>query len=427
VRLRLTLLYGGLFVLSGAILLGITYGLVREATDGTYVYRGSKGTSGAVVQSPRGSSGGKPPDDATLRTESGSENLTPAQARTQARQLETLAKQQHDDQLKELLTQSAIALGIMTLVSLVVGWFIAGRVLRPLRTITATTRSISATNLHERLALDGPDDELKELGDTIDELLARLETTFDAQRAFVANASHELRTPLARQRTIAQVALADPDASIDSMRAAHERVLVAGQQQERLIEALLTLTRGQAGLAHREPFDLATVTDTVLQGRCAEAGQLDLHLDPALKPAPTAGDPPLAERLVTNLVENAIRHNRRHGRIEISTNTNNGDAILSIVNDGPNIPPSELARLFEPLQRLDPARSSHPDGHGLGLSIVQAIADAHNATIAAQTRPSGGLAIEIRFPVATRPQLDSESSSTERPVSHEQQAVSTSV
>jgi signal transduction histidine kinase len=183
--------------------------------------------------------------------------LTQQQLEGQAHLLDTQRVAQQDAQLHQLLVNSGIALGLMAGVSIVLGWMVAGRVLRPLHTITTAARHISVTSLHERLALAGPDDELKELGDAFDDLTARLERSFDAQRRFVANASHELRTPLARQRTVAQVALGDPEATVDSLRVAHERVLAAGAQQEHLIEALLTLARGQAGLVKHEPFDLA--------------------------------------------------------------------------------------------------------------------------------------------------------------------------
>jgi signal transduction histidine kinase len=399
VRLRLALLYGSLFLVSGAVLLGITYGLVREATDGVYVYRGPNGIAGAVIVSPGKSPGTRAPGGARINVnDDAPKNLTPKQLRAQSRQIDSLARQQHADQLHLLLTRSAVALGIMTLISLVLGWFVAGRALRPVRTITTRARAISATNLHERLALDGPDDELKDLGDTIDDLLARLDGAFEAQRQFVANASHELRTPLARQRTIAQVAAADPDATVDSLRAAHERVIAAGEEQTLLIDALLTLTRGQAGLARRREFDLTTITDAVVRARRAEADARDVHVHTALAAAPTTGDPDLAERLVTNLVDNALRHNRPGGRIEITTSVRNGHALLTVTNDGPTIPPSEVERLFEPLQRLDPARSGHADGHGLGLSIVRAVATAHTAGIVARARPDGGLHIEVDFP-----------------------------
>jgi signal transduction histidine kinase len=398
VRMRLTLLYSGLFLASGAVLLAITYGLVQRATDdGTYVYRGSNGNA-AVIESPRRKAPDDPADTTARSNNGNSTSLSPGQLRAQARRIKSLAKQQHADQLHELLVQSAVALGIMTIASLALGWFIAGRVLRPLRSITQTARHISATNLHERIAIDGPNDELKELGDTIDDLLARLERAFAAHKQFVANASHELRTPLARQRIVAQVALANPDATIDSLRAAHERVLATGQQQERFIDALLTLTRGQAGLARQEHFDLTAVTERIMRDRSSEAAVRHLHVNTTLEPASVSGDPSLTECLVTNLIDNALRHTCPDGRIHITTRTTNGHATLSVTNDGPNIPPTELPRLFQPLQRLDPGRTSNPDGHGLGLSIVQAIADAHHATITARARPEGGLTIDVHFP-----------------------------
>jgi signal transduction histidine kinase len=402
VRVRLTLLYGGLFLVCGVVLLAVTYVLVRNATDGVYVYRDDNGITGAVVNADGSSRHHPSVANAEFTDEGGTPRMVPpAQAKAEARRLEALAKHQHDDQMHELLAQSAIALGVTTVVSLVLGWFVAGRVLRPVRTITSATRTISATNLHERLALDGPRDELRELGDTIDGLLARLERAFDAQRQFVANASHELRTPLARQRTVAQVALDDPDATIESLRAAHERVLAAGRQQERLIDALLTLTRGQAGLAQREQFDLASLTDDIVHDRMPDAEAMHVHLDATLEPAPTTGDHDLAGQLIANLVDNAIRHNRPGGRIDISTGTSNGHAILAVSNDGALVPASELPRLFEPLERLESTRTSIGNGYGLGLSIVRAISDAHDAIVTTHARPEGGLAIAVRFAAAT--------------------------
>src|SRR6516162_3260679 len=265
VRLRLTLLYGGLFLLSGAVLLAVTYVLVVSATDGV-IFKGQNGSQVSVHGSHNGTGpngGGQPP--AVQTSGGGTSGLSPSQLLAKARRLEAQAARQHAAELNQLLIQSGLALTGMAVLSIGLGWLVAGRVLRPLRTITAAAREISATNLHERLALGGPDDELKELGDTFDGLLARLEASFSAQRQFVANASHELRTPLARQRVLSQVALADPDATVEALRAAHERVLAAGAEQEQLIEALLTLARGQAGLSTREPFDLAELAGQVLR------------------------------------------------------------------------------------------------------------------------------------------------------------------
>jgi signal transduction histidine kinase len=299
--------------------------------------------------------------------------------------------------LHELLTRSEIALAVTAALSVALGWLIAGRVLRPLRTITAAARGISATSLSERLALGGPHDELRELGDTFDALLARLEASFTAQRQFIANASHELRTPLARQRVISQVALADPSATTETLRAAHEQVLASGAQQEQLIEALLTLARGQAGLDEHAPFDLAALTRQVLAARRSEAEDRNLMLHADLRPAAAAGSRRLAERLAANLIDNALRHNVPGGRIDLTTSTRNSRAVLRVANTGTEIPAAAVARLFQPFQRLGTDRTSRGEGTGLGLSIVQAIADAHGAGITARPQPGGGMLVEVTF------------------------------
>ena len=242
----------------------------------------------------------------------------------------------------------------MALLSLWLGWLIAGRVLRPLRTITDAVRDISARDLHRRLALDGPGDELRHLGDTFDELLERLEASFEAQRRFVANASHELRTPLTLQRTLLQVALADPDADTDTLREMGEDLLDASKRQERLIDALLTLSRSQGGLDRREPIDLTAIAADILH-------TLDLHdltIETRLEPAQIRGDADLVERLVANVLGNAVRHNLPHGRIEIATRTEPGCALLRVTNTGAAIPPDDLNRLFQPFQRLDKQRTN---------------------------------------------------------------------
>ncbi|HKA95055.1 MAG TPA: HAMP domain-containing sensor histidine kinase [Streptosporangiaceae bacterium] len=402
VRLRLTLLYGGLFLLSGAALLAVTYVLVVQATSGV-IFKGQNGSQVAISGSHRGpapSGGGQPP---ALRTSGGgSGGLSARQLQAQARKLQAQASRQHEAELHQLLIQSGLALAGMAVLSIGLGWVVAGRVLRPLRTITAAAREISATSLHERLALGGPDDELKELGDTFDGLLARLDASFSAQRQFVANASHELRTPLARQRVLSQVALADPDASAEILRAAHERVLAAGAEQEQLIEALLTLARGQAGLGTRLPFDLAEIAGQVLGARrpAAELRGLDVHA--ALSVAPAAGDPRLAERLAANLVDNALNHNVADGHVDVATGIRNGQAILSVTNSGPVVPAAQVDRLLQPFQRHGAGRTGHRKGLGLGLSIVQAIATAHGGTLAIHPRPAGGLRVEVTFPAPGR-------------------------
>ena len=402
VRLQLALLYGGLFLISGAVLLGITYALVSNATNGAYTYRGPNGTFNTVV------GGSSPPPPGGQPSSQGGDqrftmgrrgsDLTAQQQQAQAELLRSQARRYRDDQLHQLLTQSEIALGIMAVISVAMGWLVAGRVLRRVRTITTAAREISATNLHERLALSGPKDELKELGDTFDDLLARLDAAFHAQRQFIANASHELRTPLARQRAVAQVALSDPDATVESLRQAHERVLAAGAQQERLIAALLTLARGQAGLSEREPFDLASVVDQTVAAQRSEAAERGVSVRTQLATAPTSGDPRLAEQLAANLVNNALRHNVPGGQVQVTTRTRDELAVLSIANTGPDTPQDTIDRLFQPFQRLRPKRTGRQEGLGLGLSIVQAIATAHGATIEALSRPGGGLVITVSFP-----------------------------
>jgi signal transduction histidine kinase len=424
VRLRLAALYAALFLVSGAGLLTITYELVAHElpskSEASFSAGGPLkakaqvvGAGGPVIIA--GSSAAQAGGHACAGISAGTPASlpNPNQVDQCVEYLRSSVTAQHDSDLGNLLIGSFVALGAMTIAALGFGWLMAGRVLRPLRTITSTARNISASNLHERLALAGPDDELKELGDTFDGLLGRLEAAFAAQRQFVANASHELRTPLARQRTLVEVALAEPEPTVAALRGVCERVLVAGGQQERLIEALLTLARSQRGLDQWEPIDLAALTADVLQARQSEAAAKNLQVSctvaggamgPADQAGPAAvllGDAPLAERLVANLVDNAIRHNLPGGWISLRVGAVQGEAVLTVANSGPVVPPGEVSRLFAPFQRLGAARgvnSGQRDGQGLGLSIVSAIAAAHGADLQALARPDGGLHIELRFP-----------------------------
>ncbi len=278
------------------------------------------------------------------------------------------------------------------------GWLIAGRLLRPLRTIIATAKDISASNLSRRLQVGGRADELGELGETLDGLFGRLEASFESQRHFVANASHELRTPLAAERTLLQVALADPDATAASLRSTCQKVLVLGDQQERLIDALLTLASSERGIARWEPFDLAEITAKVLVDRQPEADRRDIAVEASLSAAAATGDPSLLESLVTNLVDNAIRHNSDGGLLRVSTAITDGLAVLSVSNTGAFIPAAEVDRLLQPFQRLGGERLRQAGGYGLGLAIVRTIASAHNAMLTATSRPGGGLDINVAFP-----------------------------
>jgi len=407
VRLKLTLVIGGLIVACGVGLLGFTYLLMSRSV---VTFENGNGMSvsisriGAddergpvIVQSTTDLPPGQIPD---------AERLSPDQLREQGDILRQQALEQRSAQLRQFLVQSGIALAVLAVVSVLAGWYVAGRLLRRLRTITTAAQDISATNLHRRLDFHGPQDELKELGDTFDALLARLEGSFAAQRQFVANASHELRTPLARQRALGQVALADPEASTGALRAAHERILVAGAQQEHLIDALLTLARGQAGFAVSTSFDLAGLTGEVVEARQGDAAARGITLTGRLDPATVAGDARLTERLVVNLVDNAVRHNHSGGSAQVETRVRDGVALLIVTNTGPEVAADAVPDLFQPFTRLGTQRidqsTSQSGGLGLGLSIVRAIAEAHDATVEAQPRAGGGLVVTVTFRPAPR-------------------------
>ncbi|GAA2911805.1 sensor protein CutS [Actinoplanes cyaneus] len=387
VRLRLALLFGLLFFATGATLLAITYLLVRYS-----ILHISPGPVEGAQAAPAGQGPSLLPEGSSgpIHQQSSMDFSMPA---TQA-----ALESQKMVVLEQLWINSAFALAIMSAASVVLGWLMAGRVLRPLRTITTAARRISATSLNERLSLQGPDDELKELGDTFDGLLSRLQVSFEAQRRFVANASHELRTPLARQRALGQVALSNPHADEASLRAAHERILAAGAQQERLIEALLTLARGQAGIDTREPFDLGELAREVVTARQSDAEHRSVALRSSIAPATMAGHRNLTERLIINVIDNAIRHNVPGGRVDVETYVLDSRPLLVVSNTGPVVPAETIDRLFQPFQRLNTDRTSRTEGLGLGLSIVRAIAQAHEGTVTAVPRPGGGLTVTVAFP-----------------------------
>jgi signal transduction histidine kinase len=378
VRGRLTLLYGGLFLTCGVALLAITYLLVAHTfpvEHQTTARLGGESIAGTLPNTTQ-----------------------PVTTRVSPSAMTAVIDHYRSADLHQLLVESGIALAIMIVFSIALGWVVAGRVLRPLRTITTATQRISEQNLHRRLALEGPNDELKHLGDTIDALLARLQNAFDAQRQFVANASHELRTPVTVGCTLLEMVLGDPHPTVESFRATCADVLESEQQQAKRIEALLTLAQGQAGLDQPQPVDLARITDHVLLTRRPEADDRQIDVRTILAPAAAAGDPELVERLIANLLDNALHHNTPNGHVELTTSTQADHAILTITNTGPIVPADALTQLFQPFHRLAAARTTHGEGIGLGLSIVQAIADTHHATIDAQPQPAGGLKISISFP-----------------------------
>jgi signal transduction histidine kinase len=363
-RLRLTLMYSGMFLLLGTAVVVIIFVVVLTTTGSSVA---------AAVSATPGS---------------------PA--------LHSAATQQHSADIARLLAVSWLTLALTAAASALLGWFAAGRVLRPLRNMTATARTISAGNLHQRLALSGPEDEFKQLGDTFDDLLGRLEASFEAQRRFVANAAHELRTPLTIERTLVQVALADPKADAQTLRATCEELLASGRNHERLLDGLLTLASGQRGLERRESVELADVARWQTESSRVELEADRLELVTDLAPAAVLGDPALLERLTANLVDNAIAYNRPGGRVDVSTATEADRAILTVANTGPAVPRDAVERLFEPFQQLDRERTGSDRHYGLGLSIVRAIATAHDATVAARPNHAGGLVVTVAFPANDR-------------------------
>jgi len=398
VRFRLTLLCGALFLAAGAALLAITYVLIRSS-DSIVVARARTPHHLTIASNRLGFAKGQQSFNVMANgrlRRAGPGSPTAAQVH-EINQLRAQALATHASDLHQMLIESGLALAIMAVLAIGLGWIVAGRVLRPLRLMRNATQKITEHNLHRRLAMPGPSDEIKDLADTIDGLLGRLETAFDSQRRFVANASHELRTPLTLERALVEVALADPYSTSAELRAALQDVLASSEQQERLIEALLTLATSERGVDRWDQVDLVAVTRHVLDARRDGATGKGLSLNEAFAPALVTGDPDLIERLVANLVDNSIFHNVPGGSIEIIIGTPDDRPTLVIANTGPGIRSADVERLFQPYQRLARSRVAHSDGHGLGLSIVQAIASAHGAIVEARPRPAGGLQVQVRF------------------------------
>ena len=378
-RLRLTALYGALFLVAGAMLLGLTYFLVLQALPGAGTTLLGKGGNVPLVQS-------SPPPSVFPG------NLTAVQIAGQAQQ----------QVLGTFLIESGVAIVLMAMISVLLGWIVAGRVLAPVHQITATARRLSQANLHERIGLTGPDDEIKELADTFDGMLARLDAAFESQQRFVANASHELRTPLTTQRALVDVNLADTNASPAQLRATLEKVRTVTDESEHLVMSLLALAKSERGLQHRAPVDLATVAEGLL-GQISPNGASPLRIESRLEPAVVSGDRALLQRMIGNLVDNATRYNIRNGWITVATGVEDGHAFVSVSNSGREIPAEAIPTLFEPFRRLDGDRLSDRGGAGLGLSIVRAIATAHSGQVRAKPFDEGGLQISITVPAAPVP------------------------
>lgn len=299
--------------------------------------------------------------------------------------------------LSSLLTWSILALAGTLVVAVALGWVLASRALRPLHQVTETATRVADRSLHERIALTGPDDEVKDLADTIDAMLERLDRSFDAQRRFVANASHELRTPLAVNRTMLEVALGDPDVS-DDLRQLAPSLLATNERSERLVQGLLILARSEQGVVDRVAVDLALVASVAVEQEQHEAVEHGVTVTTDLRPAPITGSPVLVERLAANLVQNAVRHSPTGGEAFVRTGRRETYSVLEVENPGNVLRPDEIDELFEPFRRGNGRTSSR--GVGLGLSIVQSVAQAHGGNVSASPREGGGLAVRVELPTA---------------------------
>jgi hypothetical protein len=372
IRLKLTVTYGALFLITGAVLLTIGYALVRHNLDARSDYRRELRRLGLPT------------------------NLLPVRRHPPAEQslIDYVRAQLRNDALHRLVIEYVLALIAMTMVSVGAGWLLAGRTLRPLREITATARRVSGENLGERIGLVGPADELKQLADTFDGMLARLDSAFASQRHFVANASHELRTPLAIMRTEVDVALADDDASAGELRAMGEGVRETIDRCERLIESLMVLARSEALRGREEPVDLAALAADCITDLRARAEETQIVMRLELAPAWAHGEPRLLERMIANLIDNGIRHNRPGGYLEVITGADPLGVRVTVRNGGAPIPPQDAAMLMEPFRRIDRAAG----GFGLGLSIVRSVALTHRGRAELHAPETGGLMVTVWLP-----------------------------
>ena len=378
-RARLTLVYGALFLVAGLVMMGLTWALVQQQL--------LNGGASVMIQAV----------DPTYET---GDSDSPPPADDFALQVGEVVDEANADALRALLTQGAVAVVLVGGLAVWIGWLVAGRMLQPLATITATARRIADApdvdrGMHERIGLTGPRDEITDLADTFDGMLARLDTSFDAQRRFIANASHELRTPLTLNRALLEVAASRPHAS-DDVRLLSDTLLEINVRHERLINGLLLLARSERELSERRFVDLADVVEHVSETAETEGVELRLSLDEA----PTMGDPVLLEQLVRNLIENGVRHNIAEGGwLRVATRTTSaGTALLEVSNSGPVVAPYEIDTLFEPFRRVVGERTADARGVGLGLSIVQAIVRAHDGTVSLTPRMEGGLTVTVELP-----------------------------
>ncbi|MEV7246689.1 MULTISPECIES: sensor histidine kinase [unclassified Streptomyces] len=383
IRIRLTLLYGGMFLIAGILLLSIIYLLAAQAiTNGNAPLFKIVSFQELKVSS----------DNCPAIT-----NQVPLADFNDA--ISRCADSQRHAALDNLLSRSLLALLGLAVIAFAFGYAMAGRVLSPLGRITRTARQVAGSDLSRRIELDGPDDELKELADTFDEMLERLERAFTAQQRFVGNASHELRTPLAINRTLLEVHLSDPNAPVE-LQQLGKTLLATNERSEQLVEGLLLLARSDNQIVERKPVDLAEVAGQAIDQVHAEAEAKGVTVRGERRPAVVQGNGVLLERIALNLVQNAVRYNvAENGWVEVTTEVLHGQAVLTVSNTGPVVPAYEIDNLFEPFRRLRTERTGSDKGVGLGLSIVRSVARAHGGHIVATPREGGGLVMRVTLPV----------------------------
>ncbi|MFG2946056.1 sensor histidine kinase [Streptomyces adustus] len=379
IRIRLTLLYGGMFLIAGIMLLSIIYLLAAQALS-----VGSE-LPFKIISGQVGSNSCKFPSGPSA------DELNRAMAEC--------VNQQRQHALDDLLSRSLLALLGLAVIAFAFGYAMAGRVLSPLGRITRTARAVAGSDLSRRIELDGPDDELKELAVTFDDMLERLQRAFTAQQRFVGNASHELRTPLAINRTLLEVHLSDPAAPVE-LQQLGKTLLATNERSEQLVEGLLLLARSDNQIVERKPVDLAEVAEQAVDQVHAEAEAKGVVIRGERKSAVVQGNGVLLERIALNLVQNAVRYNVPSGGwVEVTTEVAHGQAVLVVSNTGPVVPAYEIDNLFEPFRRLRTERTGSDKGVGLGLSIARSVARAHGGHIAAQPREGGGLVMRVTLPI----------------------------
>jgi signal transduction histidine kinase len=429
VRLRLALTYTALFVVTGAALLGVSYLLVQHREGGA-------GTATQIICRRSGSVGqvqikgvlpGPPPGGLQISPQAcpgvvgvfyhssnggavkgvitagnGQTVQVPAPTAAAVRQLTTAVAASQAHTLDSFKVESAIALGLVTILSFGLSWWMAGRVLRPVHRITDTARRLSERTLHSRINLQGPRDELKELADTFDAMLARLDRAFQSQRRFVANASHELRTPLATERVLIDEALANPSAEPEDFRGILAELRANSEQTEHLVDALLVLARSEQGIQRRSDVDLGALAQSVLADASSEASLRGVELRSNLSEVTVNGDPALLQRLIGNVVENGVRHNVSGGWLEVTIKPDGPQALIEVSNTGPVLDDATVATLIEPFRRAGPDRRADDGGCGIGLSVVDAVVNAHHGTLTLRPRPEGGLILQVRLAQAIK-------------------------